>query len=250
MHEPSIPQQCPRVGSPNSILSSISSITDDQFSDTVHTGEQSRLVENISRKPIPRRSTSSVSITLDDSGSQNSQMSDATPVATVASISDDQTISFGSEASGLTGACDNQDATRGSGNTIVAGLSHQTSPVNAARMPLHVSEVHYKRRKSAMSEQPVQPHSNMSADRLGVEGSQDAEQALSKFWNPFWLRKSSLLAYAMLYFSLAGAVLALFFSSTRLEGLAASESTMRTAYFWKFLPTASKSKVVEIRQHH
>jgi hypothetical protein len=35
-----------------------------------------------------------------------------------------------------------------------------------------------------------------------------------------------------------------------LEGLAASRSTMRAAYFWKFLPTASKSKIFEMRDHH
>jgi hypothetical protein len=249
MHEPSIPQ-LPRVGSPDSFLSGISRTTDDRFSDTVHTGEQSRLVGNTSRKPVPRRSTSSVSITLDDFESQHSQMSDATPIARVTSSSGVQTISVDSEVSGLTGVCDNQDATLDSGDAIVAGLSHQNSPGNAAMIPLHISEVRWKRGEAAVSEQPVQPHPKMSENRLGVERSQDAEQTLAKLWDPFWLRKSSLLAYAILYFFLAGALLALFFTSTRLEGLAASRSTMRAAYFWKFLPTASKSKIFEMRDHH
>jgi hypothetical protein len=87
----------------------------------------------------------------------------------------------------------------------------------------------------------IQPHSDLLEGGSKEKGPQDIGQTSSRFWNPFWLRKAWLVAYASLYFCLASAVLALFFSSIRSEGFASSRSVTGMAYFWKFLPTASKS---------
>jgi hypothetical protein len=59
-------------------------------------------------------------------------------------------------------------------------------------------------------------------------------------WSPFWLHKLWLAAFATLFAILAIILLALYFTSARLDGLGASRGTKGMTYFWKFLPTASE----------
>lgn len=57
-------------------------------------------------------------------------------------------------------------------------------------------------------------------------------------WNPFWLRRAWLGAYACLFSSLAAATLALYLISHRNNGLHALRIATETVYFWKYCPTA------------
>lgn len=58
-------------------------------------------------------------------------------------------------------------------------------------------------------------------------------------WNPFWLRKMWLGAYAVLFGLLAVATLTLYLISNGRNGLGVLKNTTEMVYFWKFCPTAS-----------
>jgi hypothetical protein len=68
-----------------------------------------------------------------------------------------------------------------------------------------------------------------------------------EMWNPFWLKKVWLIAYATLFGTLAVAILALYFTSIRMNGLGASKGTKEMANLWKFCPTASTCCVTPTR---
>jgi hypothetical protein len=58
-------------------------------------------------------------------------------------------------------------------------------------------------------------------------------------WNPFWLRRVWLGAYAMLFGSMAIATLTLYIVSVREKGLGTLGIITSTVWFWKYCPTAS-----------
>jgi hypothetical protein len=59
-------------------------------------------------------------------------------------------------------------------------------------------------------------------------------------WNPFWLRRAWLGAYAALFCVMALMTLALYIISVRKNGFEVSNTSTGSVYFWKYLPTASK----------
>jgi hypothetical protein len=69
--------------------------------------------------------------------------------------------------------------------------------------------------------------------------SKDVKPKNQVMWNPFWLRKMWLGAYAVLFFVLAVATLTLYLISSGRNGLKVSKNTTEMVYFWKFFPTAS-----------
>lgn len=221
MSELSSSKQSRSAGASTSALLDTLNITDNRLSDAIYAEERPRLKGRIPRKPVYRRQTSTSSNTSNGLGSQQLQMSDAASVDTISSTHD-------------------------ASHTTSAEFSGRNSPEYAAGMPSYDTQVPAKRGGTIVSEQSVEPHSDLLEDRLKGEESRDMVHASSRFWNPFWLSRPWLIAYATLYFCLAGAVLALFFSATRSEGLATSKSTTEMAYFWKFLPTAGKSWLFDI----
>jgi hypothetical protein len=60
----------------------------------------------------------------------------------------------------------------------------------------------------------------------------------SAMWNPFWLQKSWLVAYASVFGALLTAVVALHLTSLHKNGLVSTGGTTVMIYVWRFLPTA------------
>jgi hypothetical protein len=72
--------------------------------------------------------------------------------------------------------------------------------------------------------------------------SKDAKPDNEIMWNPFWLRRMWLGAYAVLFGILAVATLTLYLVSKGRHGLGVFKNTTETVYFWKFGPTAGMFK--------
>lgn len=83
-------------------------------------------------------------------------------------------------------------------------------------------------------------HIHQSLSNVSPKGASISTTAERTIWNPFWLQKLWLVAFAAGFTIWAVVILALYFTSERLDGLGASRGTKGMTYFWKFLPTASE----------
>lgn len=78
--------------------------------------------------------------------------------------------------------------------------------------------------------------------------SKNTRPANEIMWNPFWLRRMWLGAYAVLFGMLAVATLTLYLISNRRNGLGVFNDTKETVYFWKFGPTAGMYKMTRLQK--
>ena len=96
-------------------------------------------------------------------------------------------------------------------------------------------------RDSSIDEQHATlAHIHQSLSNVTPKGVSISTTAERTMWSPFWLQKLWLVAFAAGFAILAVVILALYFTSARLDGLEASRGTKGMTYFWKFLPTASE----------
>ncbi|KAK7926717.1 hypothetical protein PG985_003715 [Apiospora marii] len=60
---------------------------------------------------------------------------------------------------------------------------------------------------------------------------------LPKSWQPFWLRRSTLIFMSMSFIVLAALVLGLYTASIKSQGLGSTSSSNSVVYLWRYLPT-------------
>jgi hypothetical protein len=72
-----------------------------------------------------------------------------------------------------------------------------------------------------------------------TQGSARTDTAQRTMWNPLWLHRAWLGAYAMLFGSMFDTTLTLYIILVREKGLGTLDIMTGTVWFWKYCPTAS-----------